>query len=158
MKTRTKSNGNNIDDWETPDFIKTYILNTFGSYFDPCPLHSTFNGLKIDWKPLNYINPPYSRKLKEQFILKSLEESKKGSICIMLIPANTDTKIFHEIIVPNAVVKLIKKRVSFKGYNVKGEYVDNGTGQSGSMLVILGTTETPNISTITHEQLNGDKE
>jgi len=148
MKTRSNINGSNVDDWATPIHILEYVRNEYGDFFDPCPLGSTFDGLSIDWKPVNYINPPYSRKLKEAFILKSLEESKKCAICVMLIPASTDTKIFHDIIVPNAVVKLIKNRVKFKGYNSKNEYVENKAGQSGSMLVIFGTTEKPNISTL----------
>lgn len=148
MKQRNNNNGSNINDWATPKYILDYIVKTYGRYFDPCPLKSDFDGLSIDWKPLNYINPPYTRKLKEAFILKSLEESKKGNICIMLIPASTDTKIFHNIIVPNAVIKLIKSRIKFKGYNSKNEYVENKAGQSGSMLVIFGTTEEPNITTL----------
>lgn len=147
-KQRSNENGSNVDDWSTPQYILDYVKKEYGEYFDPCPLRSTFDGLSIEWKPINYINPPYSRKLKEKFILKSLEESKKGAICIMLIPASTDTAIFHDIIVPNAVVKLIKKRIRFKGYNSKNEYVENKTGQSGSMLVVFGTTEKPNISTL----------
>jgi len=151
MKHRNNNNGVNNNDWETPQHIKNYIVKEYGSYFDPCPLKSNFDGLCIDWKPINYINPPYSRTLKERFILKALEESKKGSICIMLIPASVDTNIFHNIIVPNAVVKLIKNRVKFKGYNSKNEYVENKAGQSGSMLVIFGTTEKPNITTLALE-------
>lgn len=89
-----------------------------------------------------------NNQLKEAFVLKALEESKKGSICIMLIPASTDTKIFHDVIIPNGVVKLIKQRVKFQGYNSKNEYVENKAGQSGSMLVIFGTTEKPNITTL----------
>jgi len=148
MKTRSNNNGSNVDDWATPQYIIDYIEKQYGKFFDPCPLRSTFDGLSIEWKPINYINPPYSRKLKEAFILKALEESKKGSICVMLIPASVDTNIFHNIIVPNAVVKLIKNRVKFKGYNSKNEYVENKAGQSGSMLVIFGTTEKPNIYTL----------
>ena len=65
------------DDWETPkDFLKELELE-FGKMFDPCPLNSKFDGLKICWKKVNFINPPYSRKLKEAFILKAFEESKK---------------------------------------------------------------------------------
>lgn len=36
--------------------------------FDPCPLHHNiedWDGLKIEWGKVNFINPPYSRKLKE---------------------------------------------------------------------------------------------
>lgn len=64
----------------------------------------------------------------------------------MLIPASTETKIFHETIVPNAEVQLIKGRIKFKGTNTKGEYVTNKTGQSGSMIIIFGRT--PIIKTI----------
>lgn len=148
MKTRSNNNGVNVNDWATPQYILDYVNKEFGEFFDPCPLKSNFDGLSIEWKPVNYINPPYSRKLKESFIMKALEESKKGSICVMLIPSSTDTKIFHDIIVPNAVVILIKTRVRFKGYNSKNEYVENKTGQSGSMFVIFGTTEKPNIKTL----------
>lgn len=106
--------------------------------FDPCPLKATFDGLKLDWADENYINPPYNQKGKEAFIMKAFHESQKGKLCVMLIPANTDTKIFHNIIVPNAEVLLIKGRIKFKGYNIKGEYVTNCSGQTGSMFVIFG--------------------
>jgi hypothetical protein len=148
MKQRSNNHGSSVNDWATPQHIKDYIVREFGEYFDPCPLRSEFDGLIIDWKPINYINPPYSQKLKEAFIMKALEESKKGAICIMLIPASTDTKIFHKVIIPNGVVKLIEGRVKFKGYNSKNEYVENKAGQSGSMLVIFGTTEKPNIAVL----------
>ena len=148
MKIQSNKNGVNIDDWETPKYIKDYIRKEFGEYFDPCPLKSTIDGLSIDWEPINYINPPYSRKLKEAFIMKALEESKKCAICILLIPANTDTKIFHDVLVPNGVIKLIKKRIAFIGYDTKGNYVTNKTGTSGSMLVIFGLKEKPNIKTL----------
>lgn len=152
MKKRTESNGTKNNDWETPKYIYDYIEKEFFSkypiYFDPCPLNSKFDGLKINWKRANYINPPYTRKLKEEFIKKAFEESKKGKLCVMLIPASTETKIFHNIIVPNAKVMLIKKRVKFKGYNSKGEYVTGKTGQSGSMFVIFGNGYKPEITTI----------
>lgn len=141
MKNRTEENGTKVNDWETPQLIYDYIEKEFFDtvYFDPCPLNADFDGLGIDWHGANYINPPYSpSKLKEAFIRKALEESKKEKLCVMLIPASTETKIFHDIIVPNAKVVLIKKRVKFKGHNSKGEYVTDKSGQSGSMFVIFG--------------------
>jgi hypothetical protein len=51
---------------------------------------------------VNFINPPYSRKLKEAFIRKALEESKKGKTCVLLLPVSTSTAIFHDVILPNA--------------------------------------------------------
>lgn len=117
------------DDWTTPPEFLNKLKEEFGEMFDPCPLNSDFDGLAIDWKAVNFINPPYSRKLKEAFILKSLEESKKGKICIMLLPVSTSTKIFHEIILPNAEIRFIRGRLKFNGLKT--------SGQMDNMLVIF---------------------
>ena len=123
MKQRSINNGSNNNDWETPQYIYDYVIHHFFNdtldYFDPCPLNADFDGLKISWKLFNYINPPYNRKCKEAFIIKAYNESKLGKLCVMLIPAVTETKIFHDIIVPNSRVLLIKERIAFKGYNSK---------------------------------------
>ena len=132
------------DDWETPQYIlELWVLPIFENnlgkdYFDPCPINSKFDGLNIEWKEQNFINPPYSRKLKELFIRKAFEESKKGKLCIMLLPVSTSTKIFHEIIYPNAEIRFLKGRVKFKGINTKGKEVSNKCGMHDSMIVIFG--------------------
>ena len=133
MKNRKKIH----DDWETPEHILELIKEEFGDFFDPCPIYADFDGLKIDWKDVNYINPPYNRKDKELFIRKAYNEHLKGKTCIMLLPVSTSTKIFHEIIYPNAEIRFLKGRVKFKGYNSRGEYVTNKPGQHDSMLVIF---------------------
>ena len=140
-KQRTKANGSKNDDWETPEYLLQQIREEFGDFFDPCPLKSNFDGLSITWVGVNYINPPYNQKLKEAFIRKAFEESKKGKVCVMLLPASTDTKIFHEVILPNAEIRFIKGRVKFKEYNTKGIYVTNKSGQSGSMMCIFPKKE-----------------
>ena len=133
MKIRKKIH----DDWKTPEWLLKDIEKEFGKFFDPCPLKSNFNGLEIEWGGVNYINPPYNRKDKELFIRKAYEESKKGKVCIMLLPVSTSTKIFHEIIYPNAEIRFLKGRVKFEGVNTKGEYVTNKCGQHDSMIVIF---------------------
>jgi len=155
MNNRTKENGSHNNDWETPKYIYDFIRTEIGSrdvLFDPCPLNADFDGLVVDWGKYNYINPPYTRKLKEAFIMKAFEESKKGKLCIMLLPAVTDTKIFHDLIAPNAYVYLIKGRVKFKGHNSKGDYVTDKTGQSGSMFVIFDESIEPYITTVNLKQ------
>lgn len=134
MKNR---NLNHKDDWETPRYILDGLEEEFGKMFDPCPLNSPFDGLTIEWSVTNFINPPYSRKLKELFIRKAFKESQEGRTCIMLLPVSTSTKIFHEIIYPNAEIRFLKGRVKFKGTNTKGELVDNKCGMHDSMIVIL---------------------
>lgn len=109
----------------------------FSFNFDPCPVNPSFDGLNIEWKDRNYINPPYSRQLKEAFIKKAFEESKKGKLCVMLLPVSTSTKIFHEVIYPNAEIRFLKGRVRFKGVNTFGVEVENKCGMHDSMIVIF---------------------
>ncbi len=117
------------DDWETPKEFLKELEKEFGKMFDPCPINHKFDGLKIEWKKVNFINPPYSRKLKESFIRKAFEESKKEKICIMLLPVSTSTKIFHEIIYHHAEIRFIKGRLKFSNLSTPG--------QMDSMLVIF---------------------
>lgn len=141
MKKRKKENGLMNDDWATPDYILEDIRKEFGEFFDPCPLKhdkSKWDGLRIEWSKINYINPPYNNKDKIAFIKKAYKESLKGKVCILLIPVATELPIFHDLILPHAEIRFIRRRVKFKGYNSKGIYTEKGTGQSGSMFVIFG--------------------
>lgn len=133
MKIRKKIH----DDWETPPELLKELGKEFGKMFDPCPIHPYFDGLNINWRKKNFINPPYDRKLKELFIRKAYSESKKGKLCVMLLPVSTSTKIFHEVIYPFAEIRFIKRRIKFIGINSKGEKVDNKCGQHDSMMVIF---------------------
>lgn len=142
-KQRSVKNGSTNDDWATPDYILDDIRKEFGEFFDPCPLKNDktlWDGLKEDWNgPVHYINPPYNNKDKVAFINKAYQESLKGKVCILLIPAATELPIFHDLILPYAEVRFIRGRVRFKGVNSKGIYTETGTGQSGSMFVIFGS-------------------
>ena len=119
------------DDWATPKEFLAELEKEFGKMFDPCPLNADFDGLEIEWSrsKMNFINPPYSRKLKEAFIRKAYWESQQGKTCIMLLPVSTSTKIFHEIIYPNAEIRFIKGRLKFNGLKT--------AGQMDNMLVIF---------------------
>ncbi|MBK8396112.1 MAG: adenine methyltransferase [Leptospiraceae bacterium] len=132
------------DNWSTPkDFYDT-LNKEFNFDFDPCPLNlesvtSENDGLLIDWGKSNYINPPYSRELKESFVKKAITESKKGKLCVMLLPVSTSTKLFHEVILPEKPeIRFIKGRIKFCGVNTKGEFVTTKSPMHDSMLVIFG--------------------
>ena len=139
------------DHWMTdPRFYKK-LDEEFNFDFDPCPYMHDINkwdGLKIVWGERNFINPPYSQKLKEQFVKKAIEESKKGKLCVMLLPVSTSTKLFHEHILPNQKdIRFIKRRIPFIGINTKGERVNfhlisgktdvKNSGMHDSMIVIF---------------------
>ena len=138
MKNR---NLNNKDDWKTPKEFYEKLNDEFNFDFDPCPYQhdiSLWNGLQISWGDRNYINPPYSQKLKEQFIIKAIDESKLGKLCVMLLPVSTSTKIFHDFILPNKKeIRFIRGRLKFEGVNTFGELVSNKCGMHDSMLVIF---------------------
>lgn len=131
------------DNWETPSYIYDELNKEFDFDFDPCPINhdiSKWDGLKVEWGNRNFINPPYSRKLKEAFVKKAIEQSKKGKLCVLLLPVSTSTVLFHDYILPNKKeIRFIKGRIKFIGYNTYGEKVSNKAGMHDSMIVILKT-------------------
>ena len=135
MKNR---NLKHSDNWQTPQDLYNKLNNEFNFDFDPCPLHSSFNGLLINWKQSNFINPPYSKELKKDFVLKAIEQSKQGKVCVLLLPVSTSTKLFHNYNLPNAKeIRFLEKRVKFLGINTKGEFVNNKSPMHDSMVVVL---------------------
>lgn len=127
----------NNDHWATPPYIYDPLNEEFKFDFNPCPLHADFDGLTIEWGQSNWINPPYNREDKPKFIQKAYEEWKKGKTCVLLIPAATGTKQFHELILPNAEIRFVRGKISFHGYNSKGEYTTKNKGKHDSMIVIF---------------------
>lgn len=139
---------NNDDNYATPPELYNELNEEFNFDFDPCPYNESEiinDGLKINWGKSNFVNPPYSQKLKEQFIIKGIEEMRKGNTSVFLIPVSTSTKLFHNYIKPNAnEIRFLKGRVKFGKINDNGEFYyplnKYGKVQSGtkdSMIVIF---------------------
>lgn len=139
---------NNDDNYATPPEFYEELNRRFNFDFDPCPYNEgeiINDGLKIEWGCSNFINPPYSQKLKEAFIKKGIEEMNKGKVCVFLIPVSTSTKLFHEAIKPNATsIEFIKGRIKFGKIDVNGNFYlplnSKGKTQSGtkdSMIVVF---------------------
>ena len=128
---------NSGDDWKTPDDFYKSLNDIYHFDFDPCPYQSNFDGLKIEWGGANFINPPYSRKLKEAFVKKALEESKKGKICVLLLPVSTSIALFHDVILPNAKkIEFVRGRLKFE-QKENGKFISKGCGQHDSMIVVF---------------------
>ncbi len=140
MKNR---NIKNHDNWETPKDLYDTLNDEFNFDFDPCPIYykeitPDKDGLLIDWGKRNFINPPYSKKLKEAFVKKAIQESKKNKLCVMLLPVSTSTVLFHDYIKPHAKeIRFLKGRVRFVGINTFGKKVENKAGMHDSMIVIF---------------------
>jgi site-specific DNA-methyltransferase (adenine-specific) len=102
------------DNWNTPDSIYEQLDKEFCFDFDPCPKNHNFDGLSIEWGKSNFVNPPYSKW--QEWVKKGFEEHKKGKTVVFLLASRTDTKVFHEIILPHAKeIRFIKGRLKFGG-------------------------------------------
>jgi site-specific DNA-methyltransferase (adenine-specific) len=76
------------------------------------PDESRRDGLTGIWTGHVWCNPPYGRGIKDWVLKASLHHD----LVVMLLPARTDTRWFHEIVLPNADVKFIKGRLKFGGH------------------------------------------
>jgi hypothetical protein len=128
------------DEWLTPP----HIIEALGPFdLDPCSpinppwrtaitmLNRNDDGLSVPWAGYTWCNPPYGRE-GDGFIKKMVEHNNG----ILLIFGRTDTKIWHNLIFPNASGFLfIKGRLKF--YNVDGTPAKNGAG-AASVLVSFG--------------------
>ena len=63
-----------------------------------------------------FCNPPYGREIA-RWVRKCYEESRKGALVVMLIPARTDTAYFHDYIYHKAKeVRFIRGWLHFNGH------------------------------------------
>lgn len=112
------------DDWATPQDFFDELNREFGFTLDPCADHfnhkcDTYytkeqNGLVHDWAGERvFCNPPYGKEIGK-WVQKSLEESRKpNTLVVMLIPARTDTRYFHDFIYGKAEIRFIRGRLKF---------------------------------------------
>ncbi|MBY6879736.1 adenine methyltransferase [Clostridium botulinum] len=113
------------DLWATPQDFFDKLNKEFNFDLDPCATHENakcskyftkeIDGLKQDWQGYKvFCNPPYGRVLKD-WVKKCYEESlKPNTTVVMLIPARTDTKYFHEYIYHKVKeIRFVKGRLKF---------------------------------------------
>lgn len=102
------------DHWSTPKDFYDKLNKEFSFNFDPCPLNSEENYLlRKWWYGRAFVNPPYSNI--RAFMEYAIHQLEVGNleIAVFLVPARTDTKWFHELVIPNAQVRFIKGRLKF---------------------------------------------
>jgi phage N-6-adenine-methyltransferase len=112
-------------EWSTPQDFFDKLNWRFGPFdLDPCADPSNTkcqnffteveDGLSKDWEGFtSFINPPYGRGI-ESWIKKGYEESRKEETkVVMLIPARTDTKYWHQYIMKADEVYFVKGRLKF---------------------------------------------
>ena len=111
------------NEWATPlDFYKE-LDNEFHFNLDPCSDDTNYkcekhftladDGLSQNWGGYRvFCNPPYSEISK--WVEKAFREGHKdNTIVVMLIPARTDTRYFHDYILHRSEVRFVKGRLKF---------------------------------------------
>ena len=133
------------DYWGTPQDIFDELDKEFDFDLDPCcderrPLKKDMigygekvDGLKCKWFGSVFVNPPYTKNQSDQWVHKCYLERNNCKAIVLLIPARTDTKRFHDYIYGIAELRFIKGRLKFIDLNT-GE--PNQSATFPSMLCI----------------------
>ena len=100
-----------VDKGTTPTWFMKILDDYFHFDLDPCPENwdKSFDGLEIDWKNKNYVNPPYA--YKKAWIIKAINEQAKGKLSVLFLPVDTSTKWFNDLLLPNAMILFVSCRV-----------------------------------------------
>ena len=113
--------------WGTPPAFVKYVETTFGINFTldaaadehnskaPVWIDEDADSLKQKWRGVVWVNPPFGHggKNVKLFVQRAIDMKYNCNAIFMLIPARTDTRMFHELVIPNAsAVYFIKGRLN----------------------------------------------
>ena len=127
------------DMWETPQAFFDKLNAEFHFTLDACAIPSNAkcthfftpeqDGLKQTWGGKIWCNPPYGRGIGA-WVQKAYQSAQDGALVVMLLPARTDTKWFHDYIYGQAEIRFIKGRLKFGN--------SRNSAPFPSMVVIMG--------------------
>lgn len=112
------------DLWSTPQDFFDKLNTMFHFTLDVCALPENAkceryytpeqDGLKQPWTGVVWCNPPYGRGIGK-WVEKAAATAEAGATVVMLLPARTDTKWFHEFIYfrPSVRVWFLRGRLKF---------------------------------------------
>lgn len=109
------------EEWATPQDFFEQIDKEFHFTLDACATDKNAkckkyytkkqDGLSQEWTGTVWCNPPYGRNIGDW--IKKAYESK--ATVVLLLPARTDTKWFHDYVLGKAEVRFVKGRLKFGG-------------------------------------------
>ena len=124
MNNLTVMFSSKTDEWATPIELFMELDAEFRFDLDPCANDENHkcskyftkkqNGLMQNWEGHRvFCNPPYGKEIGK-WVQKCYEEGhKENTLVVLLIPARTDTKYFHDYILHRAELRFIKGRLKF---------------------------------------------
>ena len=109
------------DLWATPQDLFEKYDAIYNFETDVCALPENakckrfftpeMDGLKQEWTGVCWCNPPYGRQIG-----KWVEKAAKSfATVVMLLPARTDTKWFHDWCLPYGKIEFLRGRLKFGG-------------------------------------------
>ena len=112
------------DLWETPQDLFDKLDAEFHFDLDVCALPENAkcekyytpeqDGLAQEWTGVCWCNPPYGRQIGKWVRKAALS----NTTVVMLLPARTDTKWFHDYILHKAEIRFLRGRLKFGGGGV----------------------------------------
>lgn len=112
------------DLWETPQEFFDKLNEEFHFTLDVCALPENAkcaryytpeqDGLTQPWNGVCWCNPPYGRQIGA-WVRRAYLSSLDGNTVVMLLPARTDTKWFHDWIYEKAEIRFLRGRLKFGG-------------------------------------------
>lgn len=116
------------DEWSTPDDFFAKVNAEFGPFdLDPCATPENAkapkfftraqDGLSRPWWGRVWCNPPYGRGVGKWVAQAwAAVEHDGADLVVMLLPARTDTRWWHEYVIPYAsTVCFLRGRLKFGG-------------------------------------------
>tara|TARA_R110002096_G_scaffold351838_1_gene544882 strand:- start:150 stop:629 length:480 start_codon:yes stop_codon:yes gene_type:complete len=124
-KTQKVMFSSQSNEWATPQSFFDKLDSIFGPFtLDAAASSSNYkvknhfteadDSLSQDWSGNTvFLNPPYGRALKE-WVRKAYEEGQKSATTVvMLIPARTDTKYWHDYVMKADEIRFVRGRIKF---------------------------------------------
>lgn len=124
-----KIHSNFRSEWATPQWLYDELNQEFGFVHDAAASadnakHRSYwaeddSALDRDWSAYFprgswiWCNPPYGRGMID-WLDRAVASASNGVGVVMLLPANTDTGWFHDLVVPYAEVRFLRGRVQFE--------------------------------------------
>lgn len=110
-------------EWATPAKVYAALDAEFRFDLDPCPLGSADDGLALEWRGRRvFCNPPYGD------IAPWLEKGREADVAVFLVPARTDVRWFHGLVLPFASdIRFVRGRLRF------GNGANNGAKHRGKV-------------------------
>ena len=112
------------DEWETPQALFDQLNSEFHFTLDAaalpinakCPrfFTPTDDGLVQEWNGTVWCNPPYGKTVG-RWVEKANKSSLDGTTVVMLLPARTDTRWFHDFVYGKATIRFLRGRLKFGG-------------------------------------------